>query len=148
MLQTILSIAGKPGLYKLVSRGKMNLIVEALDGTNKRQPVFATDRVTSLADITMFTDSEDVPLGDILTKVREKENGKEASINWRKASAKELQTYFAEILPNFDRDRVHNSDIKKLLQWYNILVKAGETNFEEDLKPTEGNNIDNRLEQE
>ncbi len=148
MLQTILSIAGKPGLYKLVSRGKMNLIVEALDGTNKRQPVFATDRVTSLADIAMFTDSEDVPLGDILTKVREKENGKEASINWRKASAKELQTYFAEILPNFDRDRVHNSDIKKLLQWYNILVKAGETNFEEDLKPTEGDNIDNRLEQE
>lgn len=148
MLQTILSIAGKPGLYKLVSRGKMNLIVEALDGTNKRQPVFATDRVTSLADIAMFTDSEDVPLGDILTKVREKENGKEASINWRKASAKELQTYFTEILPNFDRDRVHNSDIKKLLQWYNILVKAGETNFEEDLKPTEGDNIDNRLEQE
>ena len=142
MLQTILSIAGKPGLYKLVSRGKSNLIVESLDETHKRQPAFATDRVTSLADIAMFTDSEDVPLGEI--KLRDKENGKVASLNWRKASAKELQAYFGEVLPNFDRDRVHNSDIKKLLQWYEILVKAGETNFEEDMKPTEGDNIDDR----
>lgn len=144
MLQTILSIAGKPGLYKLVSRGKSNLIVESLDETHKRQPAFATDRVTSLADIAMFTDSEDVPLGEILTKLRDKENGKVASLNWRKASAKELQAYFGEVLSNFDRDRVHNSDIKKLLQWYEILVKAGETNFEEDMKPTEGDNIDDR----
>ena len=144
MLQTILSIAGKPGLYKLVSRGKSNLIVESLDETHKRQPAFATDRVTSLADIVMFTDSEDVPLGEILIKLRDKENGKVASLNWRKASAKELQAYFGEVLPNFDRDRVHNSDIKKLLQWYEILVKAGETNFEEDMKPTEGDNIDDR----
>lgn len=144
MLQTILSIAGKPGLYKLVSRGKSNLIVESLDETHKRQPAFATDRVTSLADIAMFTDSEDVPLGEILTKLRDKENGKVASLNWRKASAKDLQAYFGEVLPNFDRDRVHNSDIKKLLQWYEILVKAGETNFEEDMKPTEGDNIDDR----
>ena len=144
MLQTILSIAGKPGLYKLVSRGKSNLIVESLDETHKRQPAFATDRVTSLADIAMFTDSEDVPLGEILTKLRDKENGKVASLNWRKASAKELQAYLGEVLPNFDRDRVHNSDIKKLLQWYEILVKAGETNFEEDMKPTEGDNIDDR----
>ncbi len=144
MLQTILSIAGKPGLYKLVSRGKSNLIVESLDETHKRQPAFATDRVTSLADIAMFTDSEDVPLGEILIKLRDKENGKVASLNWRKASAKELQAYFGEVLPNFDRDRVHNSDIKKLLQWYEILVKVGETNFEEDMKPTEGDNIDDR----
>ena len=92
----------------------------------------------------MFTDNEDVPLGEILTKLRDKENGKVASLNWRKASAKELQAYFGEVLPNFDRDRVHNSDIKKLLQWYEILVKAGETNFEEDMKPTEGDNIDDR----
>lgn len=145
MLQTILSIAGKPGLYKLVSRGKMNLIVESLDETRKRQPAFATDRVTSLADIAMYTDSEDIPLGEVLAKVRDKEDGKIASLNWRKASAKELQEYFAEVLPNYDRDRVHNSDIKKLLQWYEILVKAGETNFEEDMKPTQGENIDDRL---
>lgn len=133
MLQTILSISGKPGLYKLVSRGNNNLIVEALDGTNKRQPVFATDRVTSLADIAMFTDSEDVPLGEVLAKVRDKEEGKVSSLNWRKASAKELQAYFAEVLPTFDRDRVHNSDIKKLIQWYNILIQAGVTDFEEEM---------------
>ena len=111
MLQTILSIAGKPGLYKLVSRGKMNLIVESLDETHKRQPAFGSDRVTSLADIAMFTESDDVPLGEVLAKVRDKEEGKVASLNWRKASAKELQDYFAEVLPDCDRDRVHSSDI-------------------------------------
>ena len=147
MLQTILSIAGKPGLYKLVSRGKSNLIVEALDETHKRQPAFATDRISSLADIAMYTDAEDIALADVLAKVRDKEAGKPCSLNWRKASATELQTYFAEVLPNFDRDRVHNSDIKKLLQWYDILVKAGITNFEEELKPTEGDNINNRLQE-
>ena len=145
MLQTILSIAGKPGLYKLVSRGKMNLIVESLDESHKRQPAFGTDRVTSLADIAMFTETDDVPLGEVLAKVRDKEDGKLPSLNWRKASAKDLQDYFAEVLPDFDRDRVHTSDIKKLLQWYEILVKAGITNFEEDMKPTEGDNIDDRL---
>lgn len=148
MLQTILSISGKPGLYKLVSRGNNNLIVEALDGTNKRQPMFATDRVTSLADIAMFTDSEDVPLGEVLAKVRDKEEGKVSSLNWRKASAKELQAYFAEVLPTFDRDRVHNSDIKKLIQWYNILIQAGVTDFEEEMQPTEGDHIQDRQEQE
>ena len=148
MLQTILSISGKPGLYKLVSRGNNNLIVEALDGTNKRQPVFATDRVTSLADIAMFTDSEDVPLGEVLAKVRDKEEGKVSSLNWRKASAKELQAYFAEVLPTFDRDRVHNSDIKKLIQWYNILIQAGVTDFEEEMQPTESDHIQDRQEQE
>ena len=148
MLQTILSISGKPGLYKLVSRGNNNLIVEALDGTNKRQPVFATDRVTSLADIAMFTDSEDVPLGEVLAKVHDKEEGKVSSLNWRKASAKELQAYFAEVLPTFDRDRVHNSDIKKLIQWYNILIQADVTDFEEEMQPTEGGHIQDRQEQE
>ena len=80
----------------------------------------------------------------MLAKVRDKEGGKVASLNWRKASAKELQDYFAEVLPDFDRDRVHSSDIKKLLQWYEILVKAGITNFEEEMKPTEGDNVDDR----
>lgn len=135
MLETILSIAGKPGLYKLVSRAKMNLIVETIDEKKKRMPTFATDRVTSLSDISMFTEGEDVPLYEVLVKVREKEEGKVASLDWRKASAKQLQDYFAEVLPDFDRDRVHNSDIKKLLQWYDILINAGFSNFEEILKP-------------
>ena len=148
MQQTILSIAGKPGLYKLLSRGKMNLIVETLDETHKRMPTFPTDRVTSLADIAMYTDAEDVPLMNILAAIRDKEEGKECSLNYRKASSQELRAYFAEILPDFDRDRVHDSDIKKLLSWYNILVKAGITDFEEEMKPTEGDNIDNRKTQE
>ena len=135
MLETILSIAGKPGLYKLVSRAKMNLIVETIDEKKKRMPTFATDRVTSLSDISMFTEGEDVPLYEVLVKVREKEEGKVASLDWRKASAKQLQDYFAEVLSDFDRDRVHNSDIKKLLQWYDILINAGISNFEEILKP-------------
>ena len=148
MLQTILSISGKPGLYKLVSRGNNNLIVEVLDETKKRQPIFATDRVTSLADIAIFTDSEDMPLGEVLTKVRDKEEGKECSLNWRKASSKEFQCYFAEVLPSFDRDRVHNSDIKKLLQWYDLLIKAGVTDFEKEMKPTKGDHIQDRQQQE
>lgn len=112
MKQTILSIAGRPGLYKLVSRGNNSLIVETLDETHTRRPAFATDRVTSLSDIAMYTDEEDIPLGTVLASVRDKEEGKPCSLNWRKASANELQAYFGEVLPNFDRDRVHNSDIK------------------------------------
>ena len=141
-METILSIAGKPGLYKLVSRGKMNLIVEALDETHKRIPAFATDRVTSLGDIAMYTDSEDIPLWQVLENAGKHENNGESKINFRKASAKELKDWFTEVLPSWDKDRVHDSDIKKLIQWYNILVKAGITNFKEVLAPTEGDNID------
>lgn len=148
MQQTILSIAGKPGLYKLVSRGRANLIVEAVDETHRRMPAFATDRVTSLADIAIYTDSEDVPLMTVLASLRDKEKGGEVSVNYKKASSKELREYFAEILPNYDRDRVHDSDIKKLFQWYNILIKNGITDFETEMKPTEGDNIDDRREQE
>ncbi len=148
MQQTILSIAGKPGLYKLVSRGKQNLIVEALDDTHKRIPAFATDRVTSLADIAMFTDADDVPLMTVLASLRDKEEGKPCSIKFKKASSQELREYFGEVLPAFDRDRVHDSDIRKLLSWYNILIAAGITDFEEEMKPTEGDNVDDRATQE
>ena len=149
MQLTILSIAGKPGLYKLVSRGKANLIVETLDETHKRMPAFATDRVTSLADIAMYTDAEDVPLMTILASLRDKEEGKPVSIAYKKASGKELREYFADrVLPDFDRDRVHDSDIRKLFQWYDILVKNDITNFEELLRPTEGDNVDDRQTEE
>ncbi len=131
MEQTILAIAGKPGLYKLVSRGKMNLIVEALDGSHKRMPAFASDRVTALSDIAMYTYEEDVPLMKILASLRDKEEGKVSSLNYKKASGEELQEYFSTVLPDFDRERVQNSHIKKLIQWYNILVEAGITDFEE-----------------
>ena len=130
-METILSISGKPGLYKLLSHGKMNLIVESIDASHHGTPVFSTDRVTSLGDIAMYTDADDIPLWQVLAKVGEKEASKRASLNYRKCSAKELHDYFAEVLPNYDRERVHDSDIKKLLQWYNILVENGYTDFKE-----------------
>ncbi len=126
---TILSVSGKPGLYKLVSSSKMNLIVEALDETHRRLPIFASDRVTSLSDIAMYTMAEDVPLMNILDSVLRKEDGKVCSLDYKKCGKDVLHAYFAEILPDYDRDRVHDSDIKKLLQWYNILVSNGVTNF-------------------
>lgn len=147
-METILSIAGKPGLYRLVSRGKQNLIVEALDETKKRMPAFSTDRVISLADIAMYTDAEDIPLWKVLKSLGEKSQSKECTLNYKKASGKELREFFAEILPDFDRDRVHDSDIKKLIQWYNILVKNGITDFEKTLAPTEGDNVEDRTENE
>ena len=144
MQQTILAIAGKPGLYKLVSRGNNNLIVEILDQTHRRLPAFATDRITSLADIAMFTETDDVPLMDVLESLKTLEEGKKASIDVKKASGDQLREYFAKVLPEFDRERVHNSDIKKLIQWYNILIENGITDFKEEMAPTEGDNVDER----
>jgi dephospho-CoA kinase len=136
MQQTILAIAGKPGLYKLVSKGKNNLIVEALDATHRRMPAFATDRITSLNDIAMFTETDDIPLMDVLDNMKTLEEGKKCSINEKKASGKELQDYFTKVLPEWDRDRVENSHIKKLITWYNILVENGLTDFK-DPEPEE-----------
>lgn len=141
---TILSISGKPGLYKLVSRAKNSLIVETLDATHKRLPAFSTDKVISLSDITMYTDAEDIPLYKVLASMRDVESGKASSVDYKKATPEALHDYFATILPNYDRDRVHVSDIKKLIQWYNILVANGITDFETDMAPTAGDNIDDR----
>ena len=148
MQQTILAISGKPGLYKLVSRGKNNLIVEALDGTHRRMPAFATERITSLGDVAMFTQTDDVPLMDVLDNLKRLEDGKRASVSDKKASAEELKEYFIKILPEWDRERVHVSDIKKLISWYNILVDNGISDFKEDVAPTEGDNVDDRISKE
>lgn len=131
MQQIILAIAGKPGLYKLVSRGNNNLIVEALDATHKRMPAFGTERITSLNDIAMFTETDDVPLMDVLDNLKKLEDGKKASINEKKASGEELRAYFSKVLLEWDQDRVQNSHIKKLITWYNILVEAGLTDFKD-----------------
>ncbi|WP_027450132.1 DUF5606 family protein [Xylanibacter brevis] len=146
MQQTILAIAGKPGLYKLVSRAKNSLIVEALDATHRRQPAFGTDRITSLADIAMYTETDDVPLMDVLDNMKKLEDGKKSSVDYKKASGDELREYFGKVLPEFDRERVQTSHIKKLIQWYNILIENGITDFKEEMKPTEGDNIDDRKE--
>jgi dephospho-CoA kinase len=134
MKETILAISGKPGLYKLVSRAKNSLVVESLDETHRRQPAFGSDRITSLNDVAMFTESDDVPLNKVLLNLRNLENGAKSSVDYKKASSDELREYFGKVLPEFDRERVHNSDIKKLIQWYNILITAGITDFEEEVE--------------
>lgn len=144
MLETILAISGKPGLFKLVSRGNRALIVETLDAQKKRTPAFETDRIISLADIAMYTDDEEVPLRQVLKSIFTKEEGRRASLDPKKASKDELHAYMGEVLPNYDRDRVYPADIKKLLQWYNILVENGLTDFDEALQETQGENVDDR----
>ena len=144
MLETILAISGKPGLYRLVSRGNRSLIVETLDAQKKRFPVFGTDKVISLADIAMYTDEKEVPLREVLKNIKEKENGKVAALDWRKASKEELYGFLAEVLPAFDRDRVYPADVKKLIQWYNLLIENELTDFDEVLKETQGDNIEDR----
>lgn len=131
MLEKILAISGKPGLYKLVSRGNNSLIVETLDAQKKRLPVFGTDKVISLADIAMYTDEEEVPLRRVFKNILEKEGGKKTSLDYKKASKEELSAFMAEALPNYDRDRVYPADMKKLAQWYNILMENEITDFEE-----------------
>ena len=144
MLETILAISGKPGLFRLVSRGNHSLIVETLDAQKKRFPAFGADKIISLADIAMYTDDKEVPLRIVLNSIKDKEGGKATSIDYRKASKEELYSYLGEVLPNFDRDRIYPADIKKLVQWYNILIENGLTDFDEALKETEGDNIDDR----
>lgn len=127
MLKEILSITGKPGLFKLVSQGKNMLIVESLvDG--KRTPAYAKDKVVSLGDIAMFTETEEIPLSEVLEKVKVKENGAVASVD-SKADNDVLRKYMSEILPAYDRDRVYPSDIRKLISWYNILITNNITEF-------------------
>ena len=132
MLKTILSISGKPGLYKLVSRGKNMLIVESI-ADKKRLPAYGNEKIISLGDIAMYTDGDDVPLQQVLLAMKTKENSAVVTLDIKKASANELGAYLAEVLPNYDRDRVHVSDIKKLITWYNLLVNAGLTDFEEEV---------------
>lgn len=128
MLKNILSITGKPGLYKLVSRGNNMLIVESLaDG--KRMPTYARDKIVALSEVSMFTTGDDVSLSSVLTSVGAKEGLKPASIDAKKADNDTLRAWFDQVLPDWDRDRVYPSDIRKLIQWYNILVNAGITDF-------------------
>lgn len=125
MLKTILSISGKPGLYKLISQGKNMLIVESISADKKRFPAYGNEKIISLADIAMYTDDEEVPLAQVLEAMKEKENSAEASLDPKKATPDQLRDYMGEVLPNFDRDRVYTADIKKLISWYNILIKNG-----------------------
>ena len=127
MLKTVLSISGRPGLYRLVNRGKNMLIVESIS-TKKRTPAYAHDKVISLGDISIYTETDDVPLTDVLEAVKEKNGCQPVDIKAIGDDAA-VREYFAEILPDFDRERVYTSDIKKLLTWYNLLLEGGITEF-------------------
>jgi len=139
MLKEMLSISGKPGLFKLISKGKNIFIAESLiDHT--RIPVYSRDKVVSLGDITMYSDDGDVRLAQILQSIKQKENGEIISFS-PSITPEELRTFFSQVLPNFDRDKVYPSDIKKVMNWYNLLVKTGYTDFEEEEeKPAQDEN--------
>ena len=138
MSKHILAITVQLGLYKLVSRGNNMLIVESLvDG--KRMPTYARDKIVALSDVSMFTDADDIALSEVLTSAGKKEGLKAVAMDPKKATNEQLQAWFDEVLPNWDRDRVYPSDIRKLIQWYNILINAGITDFtvEEEAKEEE-----------
>jgi hypothetical protein len=134
-LTGIIAISGRPGLYKVIAQGKNNIIVESLIDS-KRFPAYASDRISALDDISIYTYDEDAPLRELLSAIYKREDGKECPSH--KESLTVLQSYLLEILPNYDQERVYPSDVKKMFQWYNLLHKSGnlivvETNNEEEV---------------
>ncbi len=127
-LDKILAISGKPGLYELKAQTRSGFIAESLaDG--KRMSISMRHNVSVLSEIAIYTYTEEVPLREVLSQIKEKANG-EQTIN-HKESKEVLTSFFSEILPNYDTDRVYPSDIKKVIQWYNILQSKGLTDFSE-----------------
>jgi hypothetical protein len=128
-LEKILSIGGKPGLYKLVTQTRTGFVGESLlDG--KRITVGLRNNISLLSEIAIYTLEEEVPLRDVFQKIKNKEKGEKTSIGHKEEKIK-LEEYFFDVLPNYDEDRVYASDIKKIIQWYNILHDAGITDFSE-----------------
>ena len=132
MLKEILSISGRPGLFKLISHGNNMLVVESLID-KKRTPAYSRDRIMSLGDIAIYTYGDDVPLWQVLETIREKHNGKPVETDALKTD-KELDGFFKEILPEYDEDRVYKTDIKKVINWYNVLIGAGFNDFKPQKK--------------
>lgn len=128
-LKGILSVGGYGGLFKIIKQTKNGFIVESLTD-KKRMQAFATSKISTLEDIAIYTDDSEVHLKDIFKKIFEKEDGKQ-TIN-HKASSEELKSFFAELLPDYDRERVYVSDIKKVVNWYNVLVELDMVDLEED----------------
>ncbi len=134
MLKGILAVSGQSGLFKLVSEAKGSIIVESLL-TGKRMPVFSTAKISALEDIAIFTDGDEVPLKDVFKRVADKEG--EGKAIEPKTDNDQLKAYFAEILPEYDRDRVYVSDMKKVVQWYNLLLEKQLLSFDEEDKKEE-----------
>jgi hypothetical protein len=131
-LEKILSVAGKPGLYKLITQTRSGFVAESLlDG--KRISVGLRSNVSVLSEIAIYTLEEELPLRAVFLKIQEKENGGKTSVGHKEDKLK-LEEYFFEVLPNYDEDRVYASDIKKIIQWYNILVDKDIADFSENEK--------------
>ena len=142
MLNKILSVSGKPGLYKLISTGKTISVVESLND-GKRFPVHATDKIVALSDVSIYTQADDVPLVDVLNKIKDKENGAKTPVS-PKDSSNKLFNYLSEVLPDYDKEKVYASDVKKLISWYNILI---ENNIELAIeKPSQASDEDETVE--
>ena len=120
VLKDILAISGESGLFKFIAQGKNAIIVEHIE-TGKRSSAFSSTKVSSLEDISVFTEKEDLPLGKVFDKIFEKESGGPAIDS--KAETEKLKQYFEEIIPDYSRDKVYASDIKKIILWYNLLQK-------------------------
>jgi len=133
-LKEILAITGFGGLFKFVSQGRNGIIVEGIED-KKRMVAFSHYKVSSLSDIAIFTDEEEVPLKKIFKTIFETENGGLAFGG--KIDEKKLKEYFSKILPNYDREKVYVSDIKKVITWYNILQRNGINNFEDETPETQ-----------
>ncbi len=128
-LKDILSISGKPGLFKLVASSKNSVIVQSLiDG--KKTPVHAAHKISSLEDISIYTYEEDIPLAQVFQNIFDKEDGGK-TIDHKSDSAT-LRSYMTEVLPDYDEDRVYNSDLKKLFQWYNVMHENNLLESEEE----------------
>ena len=135
-LTSILVISGKPDLSELVSQTKGGAIVKNLV-TGQKYPVFKNDRISSLGEIRIFTDTDERPLEDVLQAIYKHLDGKPTAFEPKKAESKELFALLEAVLPDYDRDRVHASDAKKLFAWYNILLNAGKITLDEEEKKEE-----------
>ncbi|MCF8233190.1 MAG: DUF5606 domain-containing protein [Bacteroidales bacterium] len=128
-LKDILAIAGKPGLYKMKAQTKAGVVVESLiDG--KKFTAFEHERISSLEEISIYTETEDMPLKDVFKAIYEKQNGEKAIDP--KSSGQELKDFMLEVVPDYDEERVYTSDIKKLVRWYNILQEKDMLDFSEE----------------
>ena len=132
-LTNILVISGKPDLSELVSQTKGGAIVKNLV-TGQKYPVFKNDRISSLGEIRIFTDTDERPLEDVMQAIYKHLDGKATAFDPKKADGKELFALLEAVLPDYDRDRVHASDAKKLFAWYNILLAANKITFDEEEK--------------
>lgn len=129
MLKEILSISGKPGLQKMISNSSNAIIVESLlDG--KRFPAYSNSKIIALEDISIYTETEDMPLKEVFKRMYTKENG-QAALSHKESNEKIIR-YFNEIVPEYDKDRVYTSDMKKIIQWYNLLIEKRILKFDEE----------------